>query len=77
MARARPVILYLKKNVPSENAAIRLFMAVPKGERTKFMRQVMVLGRDAEARAQAARQAAPTPPASPGDPAHMEDSHDG
>lgn len=62
MARARPVILYLSKNLPHEREAIRLLAALPMGERTKFLRQVIVLGRDAkrmdEERVQAARKAA-------------------
>lgn len=62
MARARPVILYLSRTLPHEREVVRLLMALPQGERTKFLRQVIVLGRDAkrmdEERAQAARKAA-------------------
>lgn len=65
MARARPVILYLNKKHPHERDAIALLMALPQGERTKFLRQVIVLGRDAqmmdETRAQAARGAVESP----------------
>lgn len=62
MARARPVILYLSKTLPHEKEVVSLLMALPKGERTKFVRQVIVLGREAkrmdEERAKAARKAA-------------------
>ncbi len=80
MARARPVILYLKKTLTSENDAIRLLMALPQGERTKFLRQVIVLGRDAvrmdEVRAQAARKAAEAAPISSSEQRPVEESHD-
>lgn len=48
MARARPVILYLNGKLPHEREAINLLMGLPKGERTKFLRQVIVLGREAQ-----------------------------
>jgi hypothetical protein len=80
MARARPVILYLKKTLTSENNAIRLLMALPQGERTKFLRQVIVLGRDAvrmdEARAQVARKATEAPLISSGEQPPVEENHD-
>lgn len=67
MARARPVILYLNNKLPHERDAINLLMTLPQGERTKFLRQVIVLGRDAkrmdDERAQAARGAAESTPA--------------
>ncbi len=60
MARARPVILYLSRSLPHEKEVVRLLAAIPAGERTRFLRQVMVLGREAqhldEERARAARK---------------------
>jgi len=80
MARARPVILYLSKKHSHERDAIALLMALPQGERTKFLRQVIVLGRDAqrmdEMRAQAARRAAEAPRLGAAEQPPAEDRHD-